>query len=129
MKINECIPEDKYDLSALERARALGFPALNEVLPDLLEWLRDANWPVAQPTASVLADAGSEIVPHIKGILRGEDAVWKHWLINLLGENLKPAVFLDLKDEFIELASQPTRNDMIENVDAAARKLLAARLS
>ena len=58
MNARECIPKDKHDLLALERARELGFPLLNEIIPDLLEWLQDGNWPVARPTATLLAEAG-----------------------------------------------------------------------
>jgi hypothetical protein len=37
MKYRASIPKEKFDLHALERASEVGFPALNEVLPDLLE--------------------------------------------------------------------------------------------
>ncbi|MDF1671643.1 MAG: DUF5071 domain-containing protein [Roseovarius sp.] len=127
MGIDECIPSNKHDLDALESAKAIGFPALNPRLPDLLEWLQDANWPVAKPTASVLSEAGSEITPHIKVILGGDDAIWKYWTIELLVRNLNPDVFNDLRSDLLHLASHPAASDKLEHVDTLAKQVLAGR--
>ena len=127
MSTREYIPTTKHDLRALESARAVGFPALNAHLPELLEWLQDANWPVAKPTASVLSEAGSEIATHIKVILRGDDAIWKFWTIELLVRNLNTDVFSDLRSDLLHLASHPKAIDKLENVDALAKQVLASR--
>lgn len=127
MKVQDCIPKDKQDLLALERAQTIGFPSLNEVLPDMLEWLQDANWPVARPTASVLANAGTEIAPYINDILAGKDSIWKYWLIELLVQELSSDVLSELRHELQRLARQPTRNDKLEKVDTLAQHVLAAR--
>jgi Domain of unknown function (DUF5071) len=47
MDLRDCVPKDKFDLAATVKAREAGFPAINAILPDLLEGLRDMNWPVA----------------------------------------------------------------------------------
>ena len=121
MNAQECIPSDKHDFLALERARELGFPSLNEVLPDLLEWLQDGNWPVAQPTALILADAGKEIVPHIKRILGGADGSWKYFLIELLIRRLSSDLRSELQSELVRLANQPTHGDKLDEVDIQAK--------
>ena len=127
MGINECIPRNKHDLAALKRAQAIGFPALNTHLADLLEWLRDANWPVAKPTASVLLEAGNEIIPHIKVILNGDDAVWKYWTIELLVQNVNSDVFSELRSDLLHVANQPTASEQLETVDALSKQVLASR--
>lgn len=120
-----CIPRNKHDLLAIEHAKGAGFPALNEVLPELLAWLEDANWPVALPTASVLAGAGSEIVPPIRDILKGNDSIWKFWVIDLLVRHLKPDVQSELRADLLHLANEPTADEKLEEVDCIAREVLA----
>lgn len=44
-KPRELLPKDKFDL---ERATALvstGYPTVAPILPDILGWLQDGNWP------------------------------------------------------------------------------------
>ena len=115
MNVRECIPKDKHDLLALERARELGFPLLNEIIPDLLEWLQDGNWPVARPTATLLAEAGQEIVPYIKDIMADEDGSWKYFVIELLVSNLSHDLRSKLRSDLLRLANQPTQNDKYED--------------
>jgi hypothetical protein len=124
MDVQKCIPRNKHDLCAIERARALGFPELNEILPSLLVWLQDANWPIARPMASLLATAGQEIVPHIKGVFTGEDAVWKYWIIELLVPELTPTAISKLRTELERLADKPSQSDKSEGVNLVAQSVL-----
>lgn len=126
MNARDCIPKDKCDLLALQRARSLGFRSLNEVLPDLLAWVQDGNWPVAQPTAVLLAGAGQEILPHIKAILSGEDSAWKYFVIELLVGNLGSNELSALRNELERLANNPTQDDRREGVDTQAQAILTA---
>lgn len=127
MDIKNCIPKDKFDTSAVELASQIGFPELDPVLPDLLEWVQDANWPVAIPTAVLLSNAGLEILPHIKAILRSEDGVWKYWTIDLVVRNLSSDALLELRSELVKLTESPTQDDQSEGVPAIALSILAAR--
>ncbi len=77
MDLTDCIPEDKFDTDAVARAAGLGFPAINPILPDLLVWVQDATWPVAQDLFPLLVKAGPEIAPHINSIFEGDDEGWK----------------------------------------------------
>ncbi len=83
-------------MAAIERADHVGFPKLNTVLSDLLVWIQDANWPVAPCTASLLSNAGVEILSYIKVILNSGDGVWKYWTIDLVGRNLSSDVLTGL---------------------------------
>ncbi len=124
MDIQDCIPKDKFDEDAVARARAVGFPALNPILSELLAWLQDANWPVARPMASLLAVTQQEIVPYIKEVLNSEDGIWKYWTIDLLVDDLSQEVRELLQDELFRLAEKPTQNDRLEGVDVVARRVL-----
>jgi len=73
MNIRDYIPKDKVDTRAVARAAALGFPALNPILPDLLAWMQDLNWPVSRDLAPLLATAGVEIAPSLKSVFVGDN--------------------------------------------------------
>lgn len=124
MNFNNYIPKDKFDIAAIERANQIGFPALNPILPDLLEWLKDANWPVAVSTASLPSNAVSEIVPHIQHILKSKDSIWKYWTIELVLKNLRADAQDQLNDDLVQLVDKPTKEDRIEKADVAARGIL-----
>jgi len=128
MNVQSCIPKDKHDVSAVDRARATGFPSFNEAIPELLVWIQDLNWPVAEPVASVLQNAGPEIAPHIRKILAGRDAVWKYWTIVLVVARSTPEVVRELLGELERLADDPNSDDKLESVDAVAQKVLDEHL-
>lgn len=120
MANRNCIPEDKHDIAAIERAMQVGFPKLNPLLPELLEWVQDSNWPVAPYTAELLLKAGPEIVPHIKNVLGSDDGMWKYWTIELVVANLSPDISAEIRDELVRLASEPTEDDLECEADQAA---------
>jgi hypothetical protein len=49
--LRDCLPRGKHDLERAENAAALGFA---RILPHLLTWLMDRNWPVCGPIATFL---------------------------------------------------------------------------
>ena len=125
--LKECIPSDDFDIAAIDRAKSVGFPALNPAIPDLLEWVQDANWPVAEETALLLSDAGPAIVPVIKKVLAALDGVWKYWILEIVIPKLDPGVVALLHEDIVRLATAPTVDDRTEEADVAARDILARR--
>ena len=117
------IPKDKFDTDAVERARRVGFPKLNPLLPEMLEWVKDANWPVAPGMAEFLSEAGPEIVPHIKTILKSKDSVWKYWILELVFRNLDTEVQAELREDLMRLSKYPATADTAEKVDVVARSI------
>ena len=65
------VPSSKGDLPAAKRAVAAGWPAVEPVLPELLEWIQDVNWPVAPVLMPFLASLGDPLVPHLRPIFAG----------------------------------------------------------
>lgn len=121
------IPELKGDFAALTAASQIGFPTLNPLLPEFLKWLRDGNWPVASPTAKLLGTASTEIVPHIKIILRSDDGVWKYWVVTLLLPELTRNVLARLEAELLRATEHPTPDEKSEGVDEAILDFLSNR--
>ncbi len=50
MNAKELIPKNKFDHETVERLKNLSYEELKPIMPDLLEWLQDFNWPL--PTLS-----------------------------------------------------------------------------
>ena len=68
----------------VEKAQALvrrGYPAVASVLPEILEWMQDLNWPVAQVFQPFLACVGKPLAPLIRDALTSSDDIWKYWLV------------------------------------------------
>jgi hypothetical protein len=72
------LPENKHDTAKAAALVALGFPQVEPVLPQILEWLQDMNWPVARVLEPLVADIGLTLAPHIRTILETGDDIWKY---------------------------------------------------
>ncbi|OUS33227.1 hypothetical protein A9Q94_20230 [Rhodobacterales bacterium 56_14_T64] len=124
MDLKDCIPKDKFDLAAIDRAVEAGFPQINPILPDLLEWIKDGNWPVALPTASLLSGAGPEIIPFVKSILNADDGMWKYWTIGLV---VRPALTkkrMAVQADLGRLTLNPSQDDLNCDVVEQAKAVL-----
>jgi hypothetical protein len=122
-----CIPQNKHDLAAVNAAACLGFPAINPILPQLLAWLQDANWPVAAPIFVLLGQSGPEIAPHLISILRSDDAVWAYWIMDQLVSHLPAGTRALIADDIARIAANPTPAQRHEQVDLAAQRVVAQR--
>ena len=118
------VPANKFDFAAVERAKAAGQAALIPHYPALLEWLQDANWPVAEPVAQMLTGAGPEIVPSILDILRTDDDFWQQWVLDLIVRHLSDACWSGLKPDVDRLVYDGTTSDVRD----LARELRTDRL-
>ena len=117
------LPKDKLDVDAVRRLSAKGYPAIEPILPALLEWMQDLNWPVAQALHPFLVSLGEPLAPHIRSILRTDDDIWKYWvLICVVAES--PSLLSALKLELEHLAEKPTDGEREELIDELARNML-----
>lgn len=126
LKLYSLLPKSKIDTEAAEALVELGFPAVAPILPELLEWLQDINWPVAQVLAPFLARIGAPLKPYIKKILETDDGTWKYWvLINIVAESRELQDLLAV--ELDHIAHAPKSDEKLEEVDDIAREILAKR--
>ncbi|WP_253896093.1 DUF5071 domain-containing protein [Solibacillus sp. R5-41] len=51
------------------------------LLPQLLEWIQDMNWPVAEPVLEVLLQYPTKLIPHVEEVLLGNDDMWIYWCL------------------------------------------------
>jgi hypothetical protein len=122
--VRSSVPRHKLDLEAAESATQLAFAEIEPIVPALLEWLQDPNWPVAHVIAPYFAKVGEPLAPFVRRIFDGADGGWKYSLIYSVvmeSRNLCAALESDLR----RLADEPTADDEKEEVNLAAAEALA----
>ncbi|HKC66389.1 MAG TPA: DUF5071 domain-containing protein [Pyrinomonadaceae bacterium] len=121
--ISSLIPRSKFDLKRAEAAVAAGYPAVNPILPQLLEWLQDYNWPVAHVLAPFLAKIGTPLIPHIRHVLASDDDIWKYWVLSCIVAE-SPEVAVVFRTELERYATTPTKNESAEGLNEIAQEIL-----
>ena len=122
-QLNTLLPKGKLDTAAVERLRQAGYPAIEALLAELLTWMQDLNWPVAQDLRPLLADIGAPLAPHVRSVLQTDDDIWKYWTVIGVVAESNPLT-LALRPELERLASLPTEGEREERVDVVARNIL-----
>lgn len=121
--IRTLIPQNKLDTDRANQVVATGYPAIEPILPDLLEWIQDCNWPVAQVLAPFLGTIGAPLIPHIRKILATNDNMWKYWALTYLVQG-SPDVAAALRDELQRYADSPTPDEAAEGLNEIAQNIL-----
>ncbi len=124
-RVEQLVPETKQDLATAKRAVKAGWPAVAPIAPLLLEWLQDGNWPVAGVLAPFFASVGTPLVPYLRPILRGDDAMWKYWIITLVLGATSREMIEELRPELEKLGAHPSRSEDEDVVREAATEALA----
>jgi hypothetical protein len=118
------IPTNKFDTEKIRQLVKVDRKDIVPILPQLMEWIQDMNWPVAMPVLELLVTFPEEVVPLIKDVIATDDGNWKYWCLR----DLVPRLPLDsqklLKDELLKLAHFPTEDDKAEELDELAGDIL-----
>jgi hypothetical protein len=117
------LPQDKFDVGRAEAVIAAGYPAVAPLLPALIEWMQDANWPVARVLAPFLAGIGRPMEDHVRQVLWTTDEIWKYWVFEcIVGKSQE--LQLCLRSELERIALNPTEGEVGEELPQLARSLL-----
>ena len=119
MNIN---PIDKSDEASAQRLLLAGDEEVLTILPDLLEWLKDYNWPVTSQVHERLKRLGQPLVKPLKEILQGNDGTWKWFIISCFLPDLDKVIAEQLHDELHRIINNPTKSDVIEEVVLEAQE-------
>lgn len=115
------LPQDKFDLAAAERIAAASAAALIPLLPQLLEWLQDPDWPLTAPLAAALRPHQSLLDEAAAAVLRGDDGAWKLSLLLYLADRHTAGASLR---EIRRIAARPTAAEREWGADKAAAAAL-----
>jgi hypothetical protein len=121
MDIRELIPKHKFDEEVIIELKKLSFEQLRPIIPELLEWLQDWNWPIARPVADILIPFVDRLTPDILKILKTDDTMWKYWVLNVLVFDTNDALLLS---EIERIAKNPTRGEIEDEVSSLAIEIL-----
>jgi len=77
------IPRDKFDFAHFPELMEISEEEVKPILPDLLFWIADMNWPIATEMVKVLARFPNSVIPLIKELLKPteKDEDWKYFII------------------------------------------------
>jgi hypothetical protein len=118
------VPANKADIAAAQRAVALGWPGVQPVISDLLEWIQDYNWPVSHILAPFLASIGRPLAPYLRPIFEGDDEIWKYWVIGAVLANAPDELVQEFTPLLVRIADHPTPDERAEELDQAAAAAL-----
>lgn len=127
--VRKLLPKDKFDLSTTEELMQLDDDEIEAIIPDLLIWIQDMNWPVSQLIALVLIVHRKLTEKYILDLLKPEqrDNIWKYNIITqLLMKWPSKAYDPRIIAEIIRIAEEPTKGEMQESVEEAAGEYLDA---
>lgn len=125
MNIKELLPKNKSDNSGLNRLSALPDEEIKSVIPDLLMWVQDMNFPVAPEVCSIIAGhydvANIEIIKLLD--ISQSDELWKYFIITgLLPVIEKPSE--NLIKAVRRIAFSPSDSEITEEVNERAKNYL-----
>ena len=115
------LPSDKHDIEVVETV-APDPEGATEALADVLGWMQDANWPVAQALAPLLPSLGDALVPPMLDVIRQRDAAWT---LHALSPHLTPTQRDALIPELLRLATKPTPAESAEALPELAQHILS----
>jgi hypothetical protein len=98
---NNLIPQNKFDLEAIKKIEEIKFENIISILPELLEWTKDINWPVTTPIFEYLSHSDIRIIPILTEIIRGDDDEWIFSLVYGLFPKLKMEIQTILRKELL----------------------------
>ena len=117
------LPRDKHDTRSAQALIALRWEEIRPAMPQILEWVQDANWPVAGILLPYLAGIGVRLAPYVKTVLAGNDEQWKYFVLQgIVRHSLELAAALN--GELTRFALAPTVAELEEGVAEVAREIL-----
>ncbi len=87
------LPQNKYDIEAVEYLIQAGPTIWAPHASELLEWYQDANWPIAKAIQRLIKTAPNHFIVPIRKVLQGNDEEWQHNCVLLVGA--MPPAFID----------------------------------
>ncbi|WP_375200670.1 DUF5071 domain-containing protein [Lysinibacillus sp. RS11] len=121
----DLLPRHKFDNDRVEIIKKMDRDIILPLLPNLLEWIQDMNWPVATSVLGLLLTFPEEIVPHVQDVLSSDDDNWKWFVLHFLVIKLPSESKVQFREYLTRVAETPTHNELAEEIDEIAKETLA----
>nr|WP_285851259.1 DUF5071 domain-containing protein [Sporosarcina aquimarina] len=120
------MPRHKYDDGRVEMIKKMDRDEILPLLPGLLEWIQDINWPVAPSVVKILLTFPEEIVPHVQDVLASDDDNWKWFILHFLVVELPVESKVQFEEYLTRVTKTPTKNELFEELAEIAKEILEA---
>lgn len=120
----DLLPKDKHDFESVNNLKKLDKDELKKLVPELLEWLQDINWPIANEVSKLLLTIPHETLPFVNNVLAGQDDLWKEWCLRYFVIDLPEDLKESLREQLERIAHKPTKGEELEEVHITAQEIL-----
>ena len=121
-RLSDLVPGSKTETDKASKLVALGYPAVQPVIGEILEWVEDASWPVAVVFLPFLARIGAPLVPHVRYVLQSQDQQWKRVVLDhIVSQSVDLAHGLSV--DLLQLINTPTDAERAEGLNVSADEL------
>lgn len=117
MNLKKLIPKDKGDLLPAYKLEDYTYEEIKSIIPQLMEWLQDMNWPVAGILAENLLRYQNDLEEEIMFVMNTNDEMWKYWVISIFGKSTKSTM---IQERINQIATCPTQNEIDCEVNLVA---------
>ncbi|QUL58451.1 DUF5071 domain-containing protein [Paenibacillus tritici] len=85
----------------------LGYPRIERILPGLLVWIQDINWPGAGLIADFLREIGDPVIPYIQDVFNqhSDDEEWIGWIFEGIIDHWNTNLISQIQEELIRLST------------------------
>ncbi|KPN97614.1 DUF5071 domain-containing protein [Lysinibacillus sp. ZYM-1] len=122
--LEDLLPRHKFDNERVEMMKEMDRAKILPLLPNLLEWIQDMNWPVAPSVLELLLTFPVEIVPHVQNVLSAEDENWKWFILHFMVIELPVESRIQFREYLTRVAETPTHDERAEQLDEIAKEIL-----
>ncbi|MGX1828729.1 DUF5071 domain-containing protein [Paenibacillus taichungensis] len=124
LNVRQWLPRDKHDFEAVRKLSELSNEELRDIIPELMEWLQDGNWPIFRSVEDLLLRFGEELIPYIQNVFNTKDPQWEYFMLTGLISRLPSRYLIVLKDDLERILKNPTEDEMLEELDEVIVPLL-----
>lgn len=117
------LPRDKHDFERVDVLKYMDKDDLIKLIPKLIEWLQEINWPIAMDVSKLLLTVPVETIPFIRNVLAGGDNIWKEWCLRYIVKDLPTELRENLKEDLERIAYRPTKGEELEEVHITAQEI------
>lgn len=118
------VPNNKEDSNFIHDLKLKSISEIRDIIPQLLEWMQDMNWPQAPLIADYFSPYINEIQEELISILKSNDEIWKYWILHglILHSEITPGqkILLEVKRVYLNASKQEKE----EEVDVIAKEIL-----
>lgn len=124
MDVKTLIPKDKCDMETAGKLKKYQYEHIKSIIPELLEWLQDCNWPVSGPVSEYLKTIPDKLSGNLAAILKGNDDIWKYWILTVFFYDTTKYADLEVMNEIERIAFYPSKGEIEEEVSEIANEIL-----